>query len=115
MTAARVLLAAPPSAQPDPLDPLEAILVALAFQPSLPPYLELLSQILASLDPLLNRVLQSQSLAQQSEQDRAAVQEQVAKLGLSDSGRKTLEKVLGLHGQVNNEEETDLPRNVRSL
>lgn len=115
LTASKLLLAASPSPHIDPLDPLEAILTALSSQSSLAPFLAQLAKVLSRDLPDLHEVLQSGKNLSGREQ---AVQTRVAELGLSEEGKRTLEKVLGLHGQAkddDDENEADLPRNVRSL
>lgn len=108
-TASRVFVAAPP-ALVDPQEALEAILSALSRHSTLLPYLNWLSKLLAPSYPLLNEVLVERTLKGREK----AVQEGVESLQLDELERVTLEKVLGLGGEVQEEEE-EAVRDVRSL
>lgn len=107
-SASRVFAAAPP-ALITPLEPLKAILAALTRHSTLVPYLTWLSKLLVESQPLLYDVFVERTLqGRESEVEKA-----LDGLGLSEQGRKTMEKVLGLSGEQEEEEET--VRDVRSL
>ncbi|ORY52175.1 hypothetical protein BCR35DRAFT_356046 [Leucosporidium creatinivorum] len=108
-SASRIFAASPPSLV-TPLEPLEAILAALSRHSTLLPYLTWLSKLLVESQPLLHEVLVERTLQGRE----AEVEKALDGLGLSEQGRRTMEKVLGVGGEVREEEEETV-RDVRSL
>ncbi|GAA5892772.1 hypothetical protein JCM6882_000576 [Rhodosporidiobolus microsporus] len=100
---------------PDPIPPLEVLeasLASLRLHSQQPSYYPLLAACLRPSHPVLADVLENYKVFHERRQE---VEEAVAELEVSEQGRATLAKVLGLDGAEKEDEEQGVGRDVRSL
>ncbi|KAK4056407.1 hypothetical protein OIO90_002550 [Microbotryomycetes sp. JL221] len=92
---------------------IEAALAAIARHATMKSYLNLLAKLLEKRCPSLSHALSTRTYP--TPQERQKIQAEVSDLELADTAHATLTKVIDTVSEAHNDEQDELPRDVRSL